>query len=70
MAKRIAILTGGGDVLSQVDSVLIEINDNFLEQSEESSRLLHNAGLCLHRKCDLGVPNQYNQWWLRSDALK
>ena len=64
------ILRGGSDVLAKVNSVLIEINDRFSEQAEESNRLLRNAGLSLHRKCDLGVPNQFNQWWLRSKACK
>lgn len=62
------ILRGGGNVLAKVNGVLIEINDKFLEQAEESVRLLENAGLSLHRKCDLGVPNQFNQWWLRAVA--
>jgi len=64
------ILRGGGNVLAKVNGVLIEINDNSLEQAEETIRLLENAGLSLHRKCDLGVPNQFNQWWLRAIALK
>lgn len=59
------ILRGGKDILAMVDSVLIEINDNFTEQAEESSRHLKEAGLSLYRKCDLGLPNQYNQWWTR-----
>ena len=59
------ILRGGVDVLSDVESVLIEINDEFPEQSEETTQYLKNAGLSLYRKCDLGVPNQYNQWWVR-----
>ena len=59
------ILRGGVDVLSNVESVLIEINDEFPEQSEETTKYLKNAGLSLYRKCDLGVPNQYNQWWVR-----
>jgi len=59
------ILRGGTSVLEKVESVLIEINDNFLAQSEESARRLGEAGLVLWRKCDLGVPGQYNQWWVR-----
>ena len=59
------ILRGGGDVLNKVDGVLIEINDDFPTQAEESSRHLRNAGLSLYRKCDLGVSNQFNQWWIR-----
>ena len=62
------ILRGGGDVLHKVEGVLLEINDDFLAQAEESARHLRNAGLSLYRKCDLGVPNQYNQWWVRGDS--
>ncbi len=61
------ILRGGNDVLNGVNSVLIEIDDNFPEQAEESSRHLKNAGLSLYRKCDLGVSSQFNQWWVRED---
>jgi len=64
------ILRGGNDVLSRVDSVLIEINDDFPEQAEESSCHLRNAGLSLYRKCNLGLPNQYNQWWIRGSAVR
>jgi FkbM family methyltransferase len=59
------ILRGGMNTLSQVESVLIEINDVFVHQAEESTDILKRSGLVLHRKCDLGVPNQYNQWWIR-----
>ena len=59
------ILRGGHDVLSQARSVLIEINDEFTDQAEEATRHLKNAGLTLYRKCDLGVPNTFNQWWRR-----
>ncbi len=62
------ILRGGADILSKVDGVLVEINDDFAEQAEESARHLENAGLTLSRKCSLGVSNQYNQWWVRANA--
>jgi FkbM family methyltransferase len=62
------ILRGSGDVLSSVQSVLVEINDEFREQAEETTQVLRHAGLSLHRKCDLGVPHQYNQWWVRTAA--
>jgi len=61
------ILRGGSDVLSKVDGVLIEINDGFSAQAEESTRHLKKAGLSLYRKCDLGVLSQFNQWWVRKD---
>ena len=59
------ILRGGAYVLSQVESVLIEISDDFTEQAEESARHLQAAGLTLFRKCGLNAGNQYNQWWVR-----
>lgn len=61
------ILRGGRSVLEGVESVLIEINDDFSAQADESAMHLKNAGLSLHKKCDLGVPNQYNQWWVRQN---
>lgn len=59
------ILRGGPEVLRGVTSVLIEINDQFTDQAEEAHRLLSAAGLTLFRKCDLGVPHTFNQWWRR-----
>lgn len=59
------ILGGGEYVLSKVDSVMIEINDEFKNQLDMSTKYLKNAGLTLYKKCDLGVENQYNQWWVR-----
>ena len=62
------ILEGGKAVLQQVEGVLVEINDDFTEQARQASQCLSEAGLTLHRKCDLGVGNQYNQWWIREHA--
>jgi len=62
------ILQGGDDVLKEVYGVLVEINDEFTQQSEESSKLLKEAGLSLFKKCFDGVEagsKQYNQWWKR-----
>ena len=60
------ILRGGAYVLSQVESVLIEISDDFTEQVEETAQHLQAAGLTLFRKCGgLNAGNQYNQWWVR-----
>jgi FkbM family methyltransferase len=59
------ILNGGIKMLRSVSSVLIEINDDFKIQAAESTALLQNAGLTLHKKCYLGNLNQYNQWWVR-----
>ncbi len=62
------ILRGGATVLKHVESVLIEINDDFPQQVEESSRLLKEAGLRLHKKCNLNAGSQFNQWWVRTSA--
>jgi len=62
------ILSGASEVLKQVESVLVEINDDFAEQAEESTRHLISAGLALKKKCEMpGAGNQYNQWWVRSN---
>jgi hypothetical protein len=58
-------LNGGTEVLKNVKSILIEINDSFVEQSDLSKSILENAGLTLFKKCNVGSPNQYNQWWVR-----
>ena len=62
------ILHGGENVLQKVDSVLVEINDNFHEQAKKSAMYLINAGLTLHRKNDIGVAEMYNQWWIRGSS--
>ncbi len=62
------ILRGGAEVLKHVESVLIEINDDFAEQAEEAARVLREAGLTLLRKCDIQAGNQHNQWWARRTA--
>jgi FkbM family methyltransferase len=59
------ILRGGTEILRVVDSVLIEIDDGFSEQAEESTLHLRNAGLTLYKKCNLGAGSQTNQWWVR-----
>ena len=63
------ILSGGAAVLKQAESLLVEINDDFPQQAEQSSQLLKQAGFTLHRKCDLKAGNQYNQWWVREKSL-
>jgi len=60
------ILRGGADVLNTVESVLLEINESFEEQSTESSKILSEAGLSLYKKCAVDSNNQFNQWWVRS----
>jgi FkbM family methyltransferase len=59
------ILRGGADVLSNVESVLVEINDDFKDQAIESFSHLENAGLSLYRKFAINSGNQHNQWWAR-----
>lgn len=60
------ILRGGAQILKQVESVLVEIDDDFAEQAEESALHLQAAGLELKRKCSMpDAGNQYNQWWTR-----
>jgi len=62
------ILRGGAEVLKGVQSVMIEIDDGFAEQAEETARHLQNAGLRLLRKCGGDAGSQYNQWWVRGSA--
>jgi len=65
------ILSGGTKVLSNVKSILIEINDDFAEQSEKCSRLLIAAGLTLIEKRHseelekTAMKNSFNQIWSR-----
>ncbi|WP_082163980.1 FkbM family methyltransferase [Methylophilus sp. TWE2] len=61
------ILRGGAEVLSQIQSVLIELDDNFTDQAIESVKHLEAAGLSLYRKCSLNASGQFNQWWVRKD---
>jgi hypothetical protein len=62
------ILRGGTETLKNVESVMVEIDDDFPQQAEQSSQLLKQAGLMLHRKCALNAGNQYNQWWVRKST--
>lgn len=65
------ILRGGTRVLAGIRGILLEINDGFTAQAEESRRLLQGAGLSL--KAKLHAPmievsafaNAYNQIWIR-----
>lgn len=67
------ILKGGTEVLQSVKSILIEINDEFHEQSSQCQLLLTKAGLVLNEKCQSemiaasasGFQNAYNQIWVR-----
>lgn len=62
------ILRGGLETLKGVESVMVEIDDGFAEQAEETARHLQNAGLTLSRKCGLDAGSQFNQWWVRGSA--
>ena len=65
------ILKNGQQVLSQVKGILIEINDNFQEQSETCKQLLLKAGLTLAEKKHSDMfdgtkySSLYNQIWER-----
>lgn len=63
------ILQGGQSILKQVKSILIEINDDFIEQSSKCSEILQEAGLNLVEKRHSEIlegTNSYNQIWSRS----
>ena len=71
------ILKGGLDVLSQVDGVLIEINDNFTEQAKDANAYLLEAGLILKEKRHADYfdsdafgsgQHTFNQIWIRDEA--
>jgi FkbM family methyltransferase len=65
------ILKGGGDLLQRVKGVLVEINDDFKEQSVQSRALLQAAGLTLRDKYyqpylkGSRFENSANQIWYR-----
>ncbi len=67
------ILKGGFSVLAQVKQVLIEVNDDFHEQSKQCQSLMIKAGLVLKEKRHsvylanhtYGFQNSYNQIWSR-----
>lgn len=59
------ILEGGIEVLRGVQSVIVEINDNFEEQVQKSSNFLSQAGLRLEAKSYLGAGKFFNQLWVR-----
>ena len=63
------ILKGGIDVLNHVKGILVEINDEFLEQVEESAASLKQAGFRLVEKAHSELVHNsvfscaYNQIW-------
>ena len=62
------ILRGGTEMLKNVESVMVEIDDGFTDQAEETARHLRSAGLTLLRKCGGDAGSQYNQWWVRKST--
>lgn len=66
------ILNNSKSVLKKVDSVLIELNDDFIEQSEGCKKLLSDAGLTFLGKWQgenlacTQLNNSYNQIWVRN----
>lgn len=65
------ILNSGSAVLRQVSSVLVELNENFRKQAEESVQALSGAGLVLaekghaHETTDTALAKTANQIWRR-----
>ena len=66
------ILEGGEDCLTKIKSVLIEINDDFIEQSSVTNTLLKQKGFKLQAKLHADEFNKnslfcntYNQIWIR-----
>ena len=69
------ILEGGKDTLTNIKGLLIEINDDFSQQANQSKVLLEESGLVIESKLhsDLiknsktGFANSYNQIWVRKN---
>jgi FkbM family methyltransferase len=68
------ILSGAKKILSGIDGLLIEVNDNFSEQANQCQKLLIEAGLVLKEKRHAEMFNSsesfgggqvWNQIWLR-----
>ncbi len=60
------ILEGASHILKTVKSVLVEIDESFIEQSKQSEKYLLDAGLTLSEKhILLENSSQYNQLWIR-----
>jgi len=62
------VLKGGPKILSQIDSILIEIDDDFSEQSKKCIEFLNQSGLTFieKRQSDESIGTcQYNQIWRR-----
>ena len=63
------VLSGGVPILKEVKGILVEIDDNFSEQSESTNTILTKAGFSLLEKHNIGriygssAMNTYNQIW-------
>lgn len=72
------ILSGGADILSKTQGVLIEVNEAFQEQAAMCERLLTQAGLVLKEKrqsemistSNSGFQAAFNQIWTRPSAIE
>ncbi|MBU6176786.1 MAG: FkbM family methyltransferase [Bacteroidetes bacterium] len=68
------ILKGGPRVLAEIKSILIEVNDHFVEQAEGVKNTLTEANLVFKEKkhseiianSTEGLQNSYNQIWIRT----
>jgi hypothetical protein len=63
------ILEGGVEVLKSVKSILLEVNDNFEDQSKMIKKRLTDAGFILFKKCDMGDEFFFNQWWVKQEEV-
>jgi FkbM family methyltransferase len=62
------ILAGAQKTLEQVNSVLVEINEDFKEQSQKSKQYLVDAGLILLERQNLIANSSHcNQLWVRQE---
>ena len=69
------ILSGGLNILKGVESILVEINDDFETQAKETQSILEKSGFLLKSKnpadysAKVGSPtkNTYNQIWLNKN---
>ncbi|WP_061222741.1 FkbM family methyltransferase [Leptospira weilii] len=63
------ILKGGKNVLKNVKEILVEINEDFTEQLDNSRSILERAGFVLKNKVAVSnsgtFQNTYNQIWIR-----
>ena len=64
------ILEGGVEVLKSVKSILLEVNDNFEDQSKMIKKSLTDAGFILFKKCDMGDEFFFNQWWVKQEEIE